>query len=323
MGNVDPGPFLAAALGAEAGTAERIRRGAIGAIWRLSLTGHRSGTLAAKEFITYPPEERDVANEIALRNAAAAVGVPSPEPIAFRTGNVAMDPRTGRGWRCYDWVDGQQAADDRETRLWLLRQLAAIHQLARTEPAPTEHDWYLRVHADWDALVSDVRAAGLPWAARFERLVEERVAGLAALIADVPAGTPIWTHRDLQPANVMVDAADGRRRLVDWDNAGGLSDWRELGSQLIHWLHSPADLRLAYETYLTAGGSARVTGPAVFATAVAGGLNFLAEQVRRLVDPTTSDDDHDYAEGWLPGLLDEVPHPDRLIAAARLLSERR
>ncbi len=322
MGNVDPGPFLAAALGAATGTAERIRRGAIGAIWRLELTGFEQRVLAAKEFISYPPEERDVAYEIALRNASAAVGVPSPESIAFRTGHVARDPRTGRGWRCYDWVDGHQAADDRETRHWLIRQLAAIHRLARTEPAPPEHDWYLRVDADWDALVKGVRAAELPWAARFEGLVEDSVTELTGFVADVPAGTSIWTHRDLQPANVMI-GADGRRRLVDWDNAGGLSDWRELGSQLIHWLHAPAELSAAYDLYRSAGGTARVTGPSVFATAVAVRLNFLAEQVRRLVDPATSADDRDYAEGWLPGLLDDVPRLDGLVEAARLQSERR
>jgi len=319
--DVDPGPFLAAALGAEGGTATRFRRGAIGAIWRLELTGSEHRVLAAKEFIGYVPEEQDVANEIALRDAAAAAGVPSPASVAFRTGYVAVDQGTGRGWRCYDWVDGHQAADDRETRRWLIRQLAAIHRLDLTEPAPPEHPWYLRVDADWDALVTDVRAAGLPWAARLERLVEDSVAELTGLVAGVPAGTPIWTHRDLQPANVVI-GADGRRRLVDWDNAGGLSDWRELGSQLIHYLDAPAELRSAYDLYRAAGGTARVTGPAVFATTVAAGLNFLAEQVRRLIDPAASEEDRDYARGWLPGLLDDVPRLDRLTEAARLLSER-
>ncbi len=321
MTDVDPGPFLAAALGAATGSATRIRRGAIGAIWRLELTGFEERVLAAKEFIAYVPQEQDVANEIALRDAAAAVGVPSPASVAFRAGHVAVDQRTGRGWRCYDWVDGHQAADDRETRLWLIRQLAAIHRLGRTEPTPPEDHWYLRVDADWDALVADVRAAGLPWAAGFERLVEDSVPELAAFVADAPAGTPIWTHRDLQPANVMI-GADGRRQLVDWDNAGGHSDWRELGSQLIGYLDAPDDLHAAYRTYRAAGGTARVTGPAVFATAVAGGLNFLAEQVRRLTDPAASEDDRDYAEGWLPGLLDHVPRLDQLIEAARRLSAR-
>jgi hypothetical protein len=321
VADVDPGAFLAVALGAESGTATRIRRGAIGEIWRLDLTGDRHRTLAAKEFIAYVPDERDAANEIALRDAAAAAGVPSPASVRFRDGYVAVDPGTGRGWRCYDWVDGHQATDDRETRLWLIRQLAAIHRLARTEPAPPEVSWYHRVDADWNALVTKVRAAGLPWAARFERLVEESAAGLAELVTDVPAGTPIWTHRDLQPANVMI-GADGRRRLVDWDNAGGLSDWRELGSQLFGHLDAPADLRVAYDTYRAAGGTARVTGPSVFATAVAVRLNFLAEQVRRLIDPATSEDDRDYAGGWLPGLLDDLPRRDQLIDAARRLSER-
>ena len=73
-------------------------------------------------FIEYVPDERDVANEIALRDAAAAAGVPSPASVGFRSGYVAVDPRTGRGWRCYDWIHGHQAADDRETRLWLIRR---------------------------------------------------------------------------------------------------------------------------------------------------------------------------------------------------------
>lgn len=59
----------------------------------------------------------------------------------------------------------------------------------------------------------------------------------------------------------------------------------------------------------------------MFATAIAVRLNFLAEQARRLTDPATSEDDRDYATGLLPGLLDDVPRLDRLIEAARLLSE--
>lgn len=291
----------------------------MGAIWRLDLTAFGHRTLAAKEFIEYVPDERDVANEIALRDAAAAAGVPSPASVGFRSGYVAVDPRTGRGWRCYDWIHGHQAADDRETRLWLIRQLATIHRLGRTEPTPSINPWYLRVDADWGALVTEVRAAGLPWATRFERLVEESVTGLVAFIRDVPAGTPLWSHCDLQPANVMI-GADGGRQLVDWDNAGGASDWRELGGRLIDFVEAPADLRAAYGSYRAAGGTARVTGPSVFATAIAVRLNFLAEQARRLTDPTTSEDDRDYATGLFPGLLDDVPRLDRLIEAARLLS---
>lgn len=321
MPDHDPGPFLAAALGARSGTASRVRRGAIGAVWRLDLTGHAHRILAAKEFIAYVPDEADVAAELALREAAAEAGVPSPEPVGLGDGFVAVDPRTGRGWRTYEWIDGRPAADDLPTRLWLLRQLAALHRLARTEPEPPLHAFFTAVAVDWPALVAATRRAGLPWAGRFERLVEEEVPGLAALVGGHPAAPPIWSHRDAQPANVMV-TADGRRVLVDWDNAGGTWDHRELGSQLAALLDRPGQLRSAYDTYRAAGGTARITGPDALASGVAASLNFLAEQVGRLVHPGASEEDRGYAGGWLPGLLDDLPDLARLTEAAELLADR-
>ncbi|MFC7621214.1 phosphotransferase [Microlunatus sp. GCM10028923] len=321
MPDLDPGPFLAANLGARSGTASRVRRGAIGAVWRLDLTGHRHRTLAAKEFIAYVPDEGDVANELALQAAAADAGVPSPEAVGFADGYVAVDPRTGRGWRTYAWIDGRPAADDEATRRWLIRQVAAIHRLGRTEPEPPLHSFSLTVDADWPALVAATYRAGLPWAERFERVVEERVPGLAWLVGSRPKEAPIWSHRDAQPANVMV-TADGRRLLVDWDNAGGTWDRRELGSQLAPLLDDRDQLRSAYDLYREAGGTARITGPDAFASSVAATLNFLAEQVGRLTDPAASEDDRDYAGGWLPGLLDDLPDLELLTEAAGLLSDR-
>ena len=86
------------------------------------------------------------------------------------------------------------------------------------------------------------------WAGRFERLVEEEVPGLVALVGRQPVGPPLWSHRDAQPTNVMVTGA-GRRVLVDWDNAGGTWADRELGSQLTAMLDRPDQLRSAYDTY--------------------------------------------------------------------------
>lgn len=314
----DPGQLLAHALGAQTGTAERIRRGAIGAIWRLRLTGYPHRELAAKEFITYLPDEHDVAAEVAFRDAAAAAGVPSPRPIRFRTGYLTVDPQSGRGWRCYDWVDGHSAPENLDTCVWLVRQLAAMHSLRRTEPSPPEDDFSLRVDADWPALATAVRAADLPWASRLERLIESELPALLDLVDSAPAGTPIWSHRDLQPANVIVAA--GERWLVDWDNAGGTSDWSELGSQLIRFVDDPADLRTLLAAYHESGGTARVDGSYIFAGTVAAHLNFLAGQAHRLIDPSSTDEDHDYARGWLPGLVDDLPTRERLDDAARILT---
>ena len=309
----DPSVELALRFGVgEVRGFRQVGRGAMGAVWRLDSS---AGTFAAKEAFWEPPVEEHVLQEVAFRNACAAAGVPSPQPLPATTGEYVVDLE-GLAWRLFEWCDGEVVDHgDVPTTAWVAAQMGTIHALAwTTGDDPEPDDWYGVVDVDWPALAAAAGAAQVDWAADLKQLTP-RLAELAELVNSTPIGDPVWCHRDLKNTNVLRSAAG--RTLVDWDNVGPLAPWRELGDLLMHHLTNETGLRAITAAYREAGGTAVVDGPATFATGLAISLNFLHGQATAAMDEQLQPAHREYAASTVLALLESIPDLQTLERASQ------
>jgi Ser/Thr protein kinase RdoA (MazF antagonist) len=294
----------------------RVARGAMGAVWKLSVEGT---SYALKQAYWQEPREQDVLHEVSFRVACARSGVPSPEPIASIAGEYVVSDGT-RSWRVYDWIDG--AVPDRQdvaVTAWLAAQMGAIHSLgwapADTAESAGPDAFYHRVDVDWAELAAAAEKAGLDWAPTLGALVPQ-LEELSELVNSAPVGATVWCHRDLKNTNVLC----GRESswLVDWDNAGPMTAWRELGHLLMNHLTSETNLRRITSAYRKVGGTASIEGPEGFATGLAVWLNFLNGQANSVLDPELEDEHRAYALGKVVPLLRSMPDLHTLEQASLL-----
>jgi hypothetical protein len=291
----------------------RAARGAMGAVWELRTA---AGVFAAKELFWFDGQVDAVRAEVAFRAACADAGVDSPAPLPGAGGAYVVQVG-GQWWRLYEWAAGEVPAErDVGAMSWLAEQMALIHRLdwpgAASEPEP----WYHRVEADWPALAQAAKQARVEWAEELDRL-QPQLVELTSIVNDAPIGEQVWCHRDLKNSNVLRSA--DRTQLVDWDNAGLLAPYRELGALLIRQLDSPDNLRQVAGSYRAAGGPAEIDGPAGFATGLAIHLNFLHGQASAAMDAALPDEHRAFAERQVPALLDTLPTVEALERAAELV----
>lgn len=281
-----------------------VAAGEMGRIWRLDTT---SGPYAVKELF-WGSDEETVRREVALRDAAAAAGIRAPANIAGPDGTYLRD-----GLRCYEWIDGAPMRPDEPGRAeWLGRTLARLHCLrppVEERPRDPEQDWYDTAPAasEWDRLA----AADRPWAAAV-REARPRLQEIAALLAG-PAEETIFSHRDLQAQNVLIDG-DGPV-LLDWEDAGPIAPDQALAGALWGWHVRPdidaAGIAATMRAYRDAGGPARLDGIESFGTIAAATLNFIVAQADRALDDQLPDDLRRTAEDRIPLLLADLPAPQR------------
>lgn len=124
-------------------------------------------------------------------------------------------------------------------------------------------------------------------------------------------------HRDLHPGNVLADQ-DGHLVVVDFDDIGPAEPARELASTLMACFHDRepdlACMRRTYQSYVRAGGPARLRSAADFTMLIATELNFLDLQARVALDPRTLPRDRAWAEREIDEGLRILPTPDLLVA---------
>lgn len=288
----------------------QVARGAMGAVWELRTA---AGVFAAKELFWFGGEVDSVLPEVAFRAACAEAGVPSPASLPAVDGKYVV--RLGGGWwRLYEWADGVvPGPQDAEATAWLARQMGVIHAIdwpgATTEVVP----WYHRVDVDWPALALTAKQARVDWADGLDQL-QPRLAELTSIVNTAPIGEQVWCHRDLKNSNVL---RSGRRTLlVDWDNAGRLAPYRELGALLMRHLDSPDDLRRIVDAYRAAGGRGEIDGPPGFATGLAIHLNFLHGQASAAMDDGLADQHRTFAARQVVDLLGSIPTVEVLDQAA-------
>jgi Ser/Thr protein kinase RdoA (MazF antagonist) len=292
---------------------ERVTRGAMGAVWKLSTS---AGHYAAKEPFWFEWQEEAVAEEVAFRAVCATAGVPSPEPVTTPAGGHVADCN-GTTWRLYRWADGVVPShSDVDVTVWVAGQMGAMHSLDWQTGDHQPEPWYHRVDVEWDELAGRAAAAGVDWAGELGRLVP-LCAELTSLVNSAPIGDMVWCHRDLTNTNVLRSAAG--RVLVDWDNAGPMAPWRELGAVLVNHVGAEGNLRRIVDAYRAADGPGEIAGPEGFATGLAILLNHLNGQVSAALDTALAPEHREYAVTSVLGLLRAMPEVGTLERAGQVV----
>ncbi|MER7577177.1 aminoglycoside phosphotransferase family protein [Streptomyces sp. NPDC126514] len=162
--------------------------------------------------------ERDLlVSEAEFYRAAATVGVTAPRVVAAVPGQILMTACPGDGWD-----DSITAAEERELRAELGRQVALLHRVSgpgHGYPSgalgPLAADWPTAFTGMLDAVLDDARRYR-PW---LPRPVEETARTLRAGYRALDAVTvPRLVHFDLWRGNILVDRSAGPPRI------GGLID---------------------------------------------------------------------------------------------------
>ncbi|TDC05346.1 hypothetical protein E1267_19720 [Nonomuraea longispora] len=283
-----------------------VGRGAMGQVWRLTVSG---ASYAVKEHL-WGVDERAVARGAAFQRAADAVGVRSPRNVPTPGGGLVghlPEALGGSGVRLYEWQEGPAARPDAaETPQRLGKLMARLHGLALEAKDPPE-PWYETVdEVDWEHLAG-ASAARQPWQ---EQLVEA-LPGLRSLAALVTPSKPddrILCHLDVQCSNV-VDTDRGWV-LLDWDDTGAGCADREMAMALLRWFASDGvdgdAIGRTMTAYREAGGTAVLDPERSFAMHAASCLNFVAAQARLALDDAHAEH-HADAEKRLINVLTALP----------------
>jgi len=181
--------------------------------------------------------------------------------------------------------------------------LAALHRTRHPADGPPD-PWYTEPvgAAGWDALLSEARRQRAPFA---DKLAGYR-AELLALEDLLTPMTPVQTcHLDLWADNLRP-TPDGGICLLDWDNCGPGDPDRELAMVLFEFARTSAQRVSALNAaYRAAGGPGRVTAPTDFAQIIAQLGHIGAMQVRRWLDPASSEVERTYALRGIEEFLDD------------------
>lgn len=230
-----PSPAIAAAvaqrfeLGEPLGPLRAVDGGRSHRMWRLAT---ESGVWAVKELNrSREPwwiEDYLIAARIEQCAWDSALPMPRPrsprEPAAPLLADIDLDG-TPTSFRVHEWLDGRHPthADPVDPR-WVGETLARLHRLPvaldpaganRYEPYGAQ-DWRIWLEQSPDDVPSaflDEVGTRLPEVARAKEIIDDAAAGDARASA-----TPVFTHRDVKPDNVLLTARGPV--LLDWDGAG-------------------------------------------------------------------------------------------------------
>jgi Ser/Thr protein kinase RdoA (MazF antagonist) len=267
-----------------------VARGLCGRIWQLRSAGTR---YALKElFWEHDQDEQEIRRRVAFEMSARAVGVRCPESLPTVDGDYLcrLPPDLGDLYvRLYSWADGGPLTSTEGTGAWLGGTLGRLHRLrhpAAGEPDPKFES--APTAAQWQEVLSALRAEGTVWAGDLERLLP-LIDDLATLITPAGRDTLIMCHLDLTPANVLRTATG--LVVVDWDNAGPGAAERELAASLLEWHGSePDDVVTTMAAYREAGGTARLTGLSSFSAYLGAALKNLHTQASLTIAPDVLDE---------------------------------
>ena len=274
-----------------------VARGEQGEVWRLHTD--RGVWAVKRSYFDFPDADAQRAGE--FQNLARAHGVPAPAAMTTRAGRYGYD-LAGTLVRVQSWVEvlGPSSMIDPA------RVGATVATLHRTVlPADAgPHPWYTEaVGADgWDELLAGARRQRAPFADRLASLRDELVA-LESLLTPM---TPVQTcHLDLWFDNLRATPS-GELCLLDWDNCGPGDPSREVALVLFDFARtSPERITTLYAAYRDAGGTGRVRTPADFSMLIAQLGHIGAMQMRRWLDPATSETERAYTIPSIAEFLDD------------------
>jgi Ser/Thr protein kinase RdoA (MazF antagonist) len=186
-------------------------------VWRFETT---RGPFAIKLLAARPDPAA-----LACEHAAFVHGVPMPEPIRARDGQLIGALRLGRErqdvrahalltGRVCRWSQGDVALATGAGRL-----LARVHAVPPPAEALSMAPDPVEPFEAWLRIADDADVQSMPWA----RLLRHRLPLIRAVLRLIdahPAPAPhVLSQRDLHPPNVMLQRG-GALALLDWDAAG-------------------------------------------------------------------------------------------------------
>jgi thiamine kinase-like enzyme len=285
-------------LGAVLAFTGPVARGEQGEVWRL--VSDRGVWAVKRSYGEFPAADAQRAG--VFQNLAREHGVPTPVAVTTAAGHYGEEV-AGTLIRVQSWVD----VLDRDPLLdpaAVGGVVAALHRTGHPADGPP-HYWYTEpVGSDgWDLLVSEARRQHAPFAERLAGYRDELLALEDLLTPLLPQQT---CHLDLWCDNLRPTVAGGLC-LLDWDNCGPGDPSRELAMVLFEFGRTDPDRVAAlYRAYREAGGPGRVKAPTDFGQVIAQ-LGHIGElQLRRWLDPTTTDADR---AGALRGVEEFLAEP--------------
>jgi aminoglycoside phosphotransferase (APT) family kinase protein len=281
-----------------------VARGKQGLVWRLDTA---EGSWAVK--VPFGPcDEHEARLAAVFQEAACAAGVPAPQVRRTTEGRV-FATLEGRQARVYEWVD-LQAPDPRLDPARVGAVVAAIHRVPATGPGPLDPWYHEPVGADrWDQLVSQLAAAGAPFAGRLAGLRDE----LVALESWIEPPELIQTcHRDLWADNLLPTTGGGVC-VIDWENSGPADPSQELGCVLFEFCRSDSGrARALTRAYREAGGPATVSRRGHFSMLIAQLGHITEAAATDWLTPNSRSPERADAAAWIGETLDE-PHTRELL----------
>jgi thiamine kinase-like enzyme len=274
-----------------------VARGEQGEVWRLRT--ERGHWAVKRSYWEFAAADAQRAGE--FQNLARAHGVPTPAAMTTRTGDYGLDI-AGTLIRVQSWVDVLDP-DSMIDPARVGATVAALHQAVR--PAEGQpHEWSTApIGADgWAALLTEARRQAAPFADRLADLRGELLA-LETLLTPME---PVQTcHLDLWFDNLRATPG-GDLCLLDWDNCGPGDPSREVAMVLFDFARtSPERMATLYGAYRGAGGPGRVRTPTDFSLLIAQLGHIGAMQMRRWLDPATSETERAYALRGIEEFLDD------------------
>ncbi|MEV6273059.1 phosphotransferase [Kribbella sp. NPDC051936] len=252
-----------------------------------------------------------------FERAAFAAGVPMAEPIW-----------AGSDLLVHRWVEGEKVPEEPVAVAFAFEVgeiLALIHSLdvewtrgVVDEPTPR----------DWPELAERAVASGQPWADELASRVETFVAIAQFVDACERPGPVVFTHRDIQPWNLL--ARDGRPVVLDWELSGMTDLSGELGSTALSLSKGrgfdgvePEVFRAVLDGYVAGGGVLPPPGPSWFAYMIDGWLGHMRWNILRClagVEASTGPElalSHESVRNGvrgLPDLFSRLPELQKLLA---------
>ena len=171
---------------------------------------------------------------------AAAFAERLPAVAALEIRGARLHARGGRWYGVYPWVEGRSVFPPRITAAHcaavgdlLGRMHGAALRLPGIKPEPMSAP-----DVDWPTLIGDARRAARGDAAWLDRLQAHaaQLADWAGSAADATrrlAGTPVLSHCDLDPKNVLWTGLTPH--AIDWEAAGYVHPRMELLTAALDW----------------------------------------------------------------------------------------